>query len=161
AEGASPLDALVSLNQRAREQPDEATDWLTAAFLADVREDHVRMAKPDEGSSCPCANPDRLRHWHNWVLLLDNVDHPGGAAFLAASYYDIRCVLIQRATGGLPAAVHELARCLAGRALRPGARNVLSLNGHGEPDLDPWRTRLEGRRIADYLPDIGIDEFIA
>jgi hypothetical protein len=81
AQGATPLDALVSLN---RAKPTEITEWLTAAFLADVRESHPRMAKPDRLSrcSCPSPNPDQPRHWHNWVLLLDNIDHPGGAEFV-------------------------------------------------------------------------------
>ncbi|MBV9139384.1 MAG: hypothetical protein JO115_00405 [Pseudonocardiales bacterium] len=76
AEGATPLDALVALN---RSTPTEITEWLTAAFLADVRESHPRMAAADRFSRCSCPQPDKTRHWHNWVLLLDNIDHPGGS----------------------------------------------------------------------------------
>lgn len=82
AEGATPLDALVSLS---RAEPAEITKWLTAAFLADVRESHPRMAAPDghRFSQCECLNVDKaVRHWHNWVILLDNIDHPGGASFI-------------------------------------------------------------------------------
>ncbi|MGH3852974.1 MAG: hypothetical protein ACRDR6_05640 [Pseudonocardiaceae bacterium] len=79
AENATPLDALVSLS---RTKPPEITDWLTAAFLADIRESHPRMATPDRLSRCSCPNPDQARHWHNWVLLLDNIDHPAGARFV-------------------------------------------------------------------------------
>ncbi|MBV9010733.1 MAG: hypothetical protein JO272_01570 [Pseudonocardiales bacterium] len=79
AEGATPLDALVALS---RANLTTITEWLTAAFLADVRESHLRIAKPDRFSRCSCPNPDQARHWHNWVLLLDNIDHPGGARFV-------------------------------------------------------------------------------
>jgi hypothetical protein len=254
AEGASAIDALVSLNRRAREQPAEATDWLTAAFLADVREDHPRMATADEGSVCPCTNPDKLRHWHNWGLLLDNLDHAAGATFLAdllaarerhlqrdigdhdplliigtsgrwntdweygwrppwhpepgqsswtravpscqaASYehwvgqsdtdrppprhypvllepldvdetarilgtgrYNATCVLAQRATGGLPAAVHELKPQLRQLAIRPGTRDLLVPAGHNRSD--PWHARLKKWRITDQLPDIEVEEFV-
>lgn len=86
AEGASPLDALVALNQLAHQQPPDlraVTAWLTEAFLADVRDNHRRMSAPDARSPCVCSNPTGVRHLHNWVLLLDNVDHPGGTDFLA------------------------------------------------------------------------------
>jgi hypothetical protein len=81
AEGATLLDALFSLN---RANLTTITEWLTAAFLADVRESHLRMAKPDGLSQCDCSRPnqDKVRHWHNWVLLLDNIDHPGGMRFV-------------------------------------------------------------------------------
>jgi hypothetical protein len=79
AEGSTSLDALVSLS---RAEPREITDWLTAAFLADIRDSHPRMAAPDRFSRCVCPNPNNARHWHNWVLLLDNIDHPGGAKFI-------------------------------------------------------------------------------
>jgi hypothetical protein len=79
AEGATPLDALVALN---RAKPTEITEWLTAAFLTDVRDSHPRMAAPDRFSRCSCRNPSKARHSHNWVLLLDNVDHPGGTTFI-------------------------------------------------------------------------------
>lgn len=81
AEDYTLLDALVSLNQQVHADPRSMTSWLTAAFLADVREDHVRMAKPDPGSRCHCDVRDR-RHLHNWVLLLDNIDHGVGEEFL-------------------------------------------------------------------------------
>jgi hypothetical protein len=85
AEGASPLDALVTLNRLGRgPSPDikAITAWLTEAFLADVRENHRRMSNPEPKSPCDCANPDKVKHLHNWVLLLDDVDHPDGAGFL-------------------------------------------------------------------------------
>jgi hypothetical protein len=216
AEGATPLDALVSLS---RAEPTEITDWLTAAFLADIRESHPRLAAPDRFTRCVCPNPGRARHWHNWVLLLDNIDHPGGARFVTdllaarerrlrnhpdehdallvvatsgrwdshwesgwrapwqcpqdnisraravplcheanygrwadqaseaprSPYYPVllepltidetahlleisqrapECILAQRATGGLPAAVHLFKRLLGDRHFRPGARGV-------------------------------------
>jgi hypothetical protein len=86
ADGTTPLDALVTLNRLAHGRAKDAkavTDWLTAAFLGDVRENHRRMAKPEEGSPCACDNSERRKHWHNWVLLLDDVDNPGGVEFLA------------------------------------------------------------------------------
>lgn len=80
AEGAETLDALVTLNRRARTDPTELTALLTVAFLADVRANHSHMARADEGSRCHC---DRTgHHWHNWVLLLDNVNHQRGGRFL-------------------------------------------------------------------------------
>lgn len=82
AEGASPLDALVSLNRLANQHLADMTEWLTSAFLADVMENHPRMAAPDEGSPCKCNDAKKRPHWHNWVLLLDNIERPGGAAFL-------------------------------------------------------------------------------
>lgn len=78
AAGATPLDALVSLSLA---NSTKITEWLTAAFLADVRESHSRMAKPDRLTRC-CSNPGKGRHWHNWVLLLDDIDHPGGERFV-------------------------------------------------------------------------------
>jgi hypothetical protein len=252
AEGATPLDALVSLS---RADPTEITDWLTAAFLADIRESHPRMATPDRLSRCVCARPDNARHWHNWVLLLDNIDHPGGARFVAdllaarerhlrqhpgehdallviatsgrwdshwqsgwrapwqsslsnagrartvplcreanydhwtgqaseaprSPYYPAllepltieetahileinqrapECILAQRATGGLPAAVQLLKGLLRDRQLPPGARDILKVANPTRPNIDPWRERLDGLRLARHLPDLGIDEFV-
>jgi hypothetical protein len=253
AEGATPLDALVSLS---RAEPTEITDWLTAAFLADIRENHPRMAAPDRLSRCVCPNPDNARHWHNWVLLLDNIDHTGGARFVAdllaarerqqrqhpdehdalliiatsgrwdshwesgwrapwhsslsntgrgwtvplcreanyghwadqtsepsrSPYYPVllepltieetahileisqrapECILAQRATGGLPAAVHLLKGLLRDRHFQPGARDVLGSADPARPGVDPWSERLDGLRIARHLPDIGLDEFVS
>lgn len=253
ADGATPLDALISLS---RAQPPEITEWLSAAFLADIRESHPRMAAPDRHSRCACPNPDKASHWHNWVFLLDNIDHPGGAEFvmdvLAARerhlrrhpgehdallivatsgrwnshwesggwrapwqspldntgrartvplcreanyghwadqaseaprspYYPVllepltidetahileinqrapECILAQRATGGLPAAVHLLKGLLRDQQLRPGARDVLEPADPARPDANPWHKRLHDTRLAQRLPDIGIDEFI-
>jgi hypothetical protein len=55
-----PLDALVILNELAREEPAEMIGWLTSAFLADVRGSEPRMAKRDPHSDCrpvPPSNP--------------------------------------------------------------------------------------------------------
>ncbi|HEX5121093.1 MAG TPA: hypothetical protein VFW65_38395 [Pseudonocardiaceae bacterium] len=82
-DAASALDALVMLNRQARAQPAEMTAWLTAAFLADVRESHLRMSAADLHSSCSCDNPDRKPHLHNWVVLLDNLHCSGGHEFVA------------------------------------------------------------------------------
>ena len=83
AEGSEPIDALISLNRLKSEHPRDMTDWLFAAFLADIRESYPKMASPDSRSPCACENPERLRHWHNWLLLLDNVDHGVGEQFIA------------------------------------------------------------------------------
>ncbi|MEV6910436.1 hypothetical protein [Amycolatopsis sp. NPDC051071] len=86
AEGREPYDALVELNQLAHGNARDAeavNEWLVAAFLGDVRENHRRMAKPEEKSPCSCDLTPQRRHWHNWVLLLDDVDHAGGTEFLA------------------------------------------------------------------------------
>ncbi|WP_131788100.1 ATP-binding protein [Protofrankia symbiont of Coriaria ruscifolia] len=83
AMGASPLDALVDLNRLAHDRHDaDVTAWLTDAFLADVRDSYPRMARPDPGSPCACDNPEEQRHRHNWLLLLDNLDHEGGGTFI-------------------------------------------------------------------------------
>jgi len=92
ATGASWLDALRTLNQLARREAEAPpgnqrlgmTVWLASAFLADIRENHPRLAKPEPGSPCECEHPDRIkvRHVHNWLLLLDNIGHPGGSEFL-------------------------------------------------------------------------------
>jgi hypothetical protein len=82
AQQSSPLDALVTLNEDSRDQPAEMIGWLTAAFLADVRESHPRLAKPDPRSDCVCPTKAEGKHYHNWLLLLDNLDHPGGVQFL-------------------------------------------------------------------------------
>jgi hypothetical protein len=252
AEGATPLDALVSLS---RAKPAEITDWLTAAFLADIRESHPRMATPDRLSRCSCSNLDKAQHWHNWVILVDGVDYPGGATFITdllaarerhlrqhpdehdallvvatsgrwnshwesrwqapwqspldntgraravplcreasyehwagqasdaprSPYYPVllepltidetarileinqrapECILAQRATSGLPAGVHLLKGLLRDRQFRPGARDLLRSADPARPDADPWRERLAGLRLAQYLPDVGIDEFV-
>lgn len=236
-------------------KPTEITDWLTAAFLADIRESHPRMAGPDRHSQCSCPTRNQVRHWHNWVLLVDGIDHPGGATFitdlLAARerhlrqhpgehdallvvatsgrwdshwesrwqapwqpplenigraravprcqdasyehwagqasdaprvlYYPVllepltieetarilginqrapECVLAQRATGGLPVAVHLLKGLLRDRQFRSGARDVLEPVDPAHPGADPWRERLAGLRLAQRLPDVGIDEFV-
>ncbi|MGW4131821.1 hypothetical protein [Amycolatopsis japonica] len=86
AEGRSPFDALLELNRLAHGSARDAkavTEWLMAAFLGDVRENHPRMAKPEEKSPCTCDISLQRRHWHNWVVVLDDVDHPGGTEFLA------------------------------------------------------------------------------
>ena len=252
AEGATPLDALVSLS---RAKPTDITEWLTAAFLADIRESHPRMAGPDHLSRCQCRTLNQARHWHNWVLLVDGIDHPGGATFitdlLAARdrhlrqhpgehdallvvatsgrwvsdwesrwqapwrspldntgraravppcheasyehwagqasdaprlpYYPVllepltidetarileinqrapECILAQRATGGLPSAVHLLKGLLHDQQFRSGARDVLGSADPARPDADPWRERLAGLRLAQRLRDVSIDEFI-
>jgi hypothetical protein len=59
------------------------TAWLTSAFLADVRENHQRMSAPELRSPCKCVNPERKRHLHNWIVLLDNLDHGADFQFLA------------------------------------------------------------------------------
>lgn len=80
AEGASPEDALVSLNQHARTDRARMTSWMVQAFLADIRESHPLMAATEPGS--PCACDDKRAHYHNWLLLLDNLDQPGGQTFI-------------------------------------------------------------------------------
>ena len=42
------------------------------------------MSAPERRSPCDCVNPEKQSHVHNWVVLLDDVDHPGGLAFLKA-----------------------------------------------------------------------------
>jgi hypothetical protein len=81
AEGAAPLDALYNLSQ-ARDQDATVTTWLMNAFLADVRSNFPPMARYDGKSSCDCEIQGRARHTHNWILLLDNIDHPAGAKFI-------------------------------------------------------------------------------
>lgn len=81
-DGATLLDVLVSLNRQMTSDPDGMTAWLASAFLADVRDSHPRMAKPDPRSPCVCDNRDQRRHLHNWVLLLDNIDDGAGIRFL-------------------------------------------------------------------------------
>lgn len=76
------LDALVSLNEQVTVNPASMTAWLTSAFLADVRDNHPRLATPDPRSPCVCGGRDNPRHWHNWVLLLDNIDRWAGRQFL-------------------------------------------------------------------------------
>lgn len=85
AGGDDPFDALVDLNRLLRgKHPDvkTVTAWLVEAFFADVRENHRRMSTTEPTSPCDCHNPDKVKHVHNWVVLLDDVDHPGGAEFL-------------------------------------------------------------------------------
>jgi hypothetical protein len=257
AEGASPKDALIMLNRRSRNDPTFMTNWLTAAFLADVRESHRRMSDREAGTSCACANPQRRQHIHNWVLLLDNIDHPGGATLLAAllsarrqyelqhddghdallvvatsgrwdpgwgagwrppweaepavpdgvrtvawchqathenwagqtrgdlvppTYYpvllephrtnetakmlgiaesDLRTVLAQRATGGLPALVETVKPLLVGRDPEPGVRDVLRPFDRGRPEAGQWQERLARLRLRRHLGDISIEEFVS
>ncbi|HEX6355192.1 MAG TPA: hypothetical protein VF106_19740, partial [Actinophytocola sp.] len=80
AEGANPVDALIRLSALGTK---EMTDWLTDAFLADVQASYPRTAKPDLHNPCTCVAPESPDHLHNWVLLLDNVDHPAGGTFLS------------------------------------------------------------------------------
>ncbi|HEV2634025.1 MAG TPA: hypothetical protein VGX23_02690 [Actinocrinis sp.] len=82
AEGADTVDSLLRLNRLAREEPGRLTSELADAFLADVRDDLPRLARREEGAACHCTGTHGRRHWHNWVILLDDVDHPAGAAFL-------------------------------------------------------------------------------
>jgi RHS repeat-associated protein len=82
ANGAESLDALLTLRRAALDNLDVATEWLTEAFLADVRESHLRLSRPDPGSPCGCVDTDWGRHRHNWLVLLDNIDQPAGAAFV-------------------------------------------------------------------------------
>lgn len=83
AEGAVPLDALVRLNHRVRDNPLCLADALADAFLADVRENHPRMAIADQRSACACERRAEGRHWHNWVLLLDDIDQASGREFVS------------------------------------------------------------------------------
>ena len=87
AEHAMPLDALVQLNRKVRDDPPRLADALADAFLSDVYENHERMAGVDESASCGCVPGDGAgsgKHWHNWVLLLDNIDQESGREFVAA-----------------------------------------------------------------------------
>ncbi len=86
AEGRSPYDALLELNRLAHGNARDGkavTEWVMAAFLGDVRANHPRLAKPEEKSPCTCDLSQQRRHWHNWVVALDDVDHAGGTEFLA------------------------------------------------------------------------------
>lgn len=86
-QGGDAYDALIDLNRLARGReadPERLTAWLLEAFLADVRENHRRMSGPERRSPCDCPDSRREPHLHTWVALLDNVDHPGGLAFLRA-----------------------------------------------------------------------------
>jgi hypothetical protein len=260
ANGAEPLDALLTLRRATLEHLDVATEWLTEAFLADVRESHLRLSRPDPGSPCSCVDTDWNRHRHNWLVLLDNIDQPAGTAFVqdlvaardrhqqarhgeydallvlatsgrwdarwearwvapwksepvttgtvrtvppadAATYaywaaasrqeppawrfpvlleplpvaaiaailgveaHSPVCRFVQRATAGLPGAVHHLAGCLPDRRLRPGARDVLSdemLSGEvGEPaGSSRWLQVLKQARLTDHLSDLDLDDFV-
>lgn len=85
AQGAAPLDALYHLHQN-RGNIKVVTRWLMNAFLADVATNFRRMARVDLKSTCSgCRPEDRSvrKHAHNWVLLLDNVDHRAGTTFVA------------------------------------------------------------------------------
>lgn len=261
---ASAWDALVTLNLQARTHPEEMTAWLADAFLADVRESHLRMSAPDLRSSCSCDVPKGAHHLHNWVLLLDDLHFSGGYDFVAdlvaarerytlqhphdhdplvviASsgrwnaeewesgwlppwrspdgpqeraqvvprcrnaeydhwaqlvgadrrphpYYPvlleplypaettgivvpgsemagtdeerIRCALVQRATGGLPARVYALAEQLRGRTLQPGSRNALhpAVLGAGS---ETWSSRVADLRLTEHLPNLGVDDVIS
>jgi hypothetical protein len=78
------MDALIDLSKEAREKNASAVAArLTEAFLADVGKDHRRMSAPDKKGVCDCVPDKPGSHVHKWVLLLDNVDHPGGVEFLA------------------------------------------------------------------------------
>jgi hypothetical protein len=86
-QGGDAYDALIDLNRLARggdADPERLTAWLLEAFLADVRENHRRMSGPERRSPCDCPETRHRPHLHTWVVLLDNVDHPGGLAFLRA-----------------------------------------------------------------------------
>lgn len=86
-QGDDAYDALIEINRLARGReadPERLTAWLLEAFLADVRENHRRMSGPERRSPCDCPESLRRPHVHTWVALLDNVDHPGGLAFLRA-----------------------------------------------------------------------------
>lgn len=255
-EGMPLLDTLISLNEKVRERPAEMTAWLTAAFIADVRDNYITMSKPDPVSPCACDNPDKIHHYHNWVLLLDNIDQDSGARFVAdlhnardrhlrrhpgehdpvvviatsgrwntdwghewrppwksepnlpdrlrtvvrcreagyqhwtgesgperqsPKHYPVlleplgidetarilgiqeasaTCVLAQRATGGLPAAVTAVAALLGDREFSPGVRDVLRPSDPVAPEADQWRARLDDLRLAQRLPDVSIEEFV-
>ncbi|MGH7867376.1 MAG: hypothetical protein ACREP9_06995 [Candidatus Dormibacteraceae bacterium] len=83
AQGAASIDALVRLRGLYRNDQAAATEWLVAAFLADVRENHAMTARADRYvKNCPCFEAAEQQHTHNWILLLDNIDHPHGQQFL-------------------------------------------------------------------------------
>jgi hypothetical protein len=71
------------------------------------------------------------------------------------------CILAQRATGGLPAAVHLLKGLLRDRQFRPGARDIFGSADPARPNANPWRERLDGLRLTRHLPNINIDEFVS
>lgn len=255
AEGASPMDALIALNDVARTDRATMTSWLTQAFLADVRESHLRMAVAERGAKCAC---DHARpHYHNWVLLLDNLHHDGGAEFVAdlqaardrhlalhpddhdpllviassgrwnpdwetswrapwqaasadadgretvprchtakyehwaaranrdgelPTYYPVlleplarheiarilnvkstssACELAQRATGGLPGAVHALRSLLSAETLTPGVRDALGPSDLATQPSNPWCARLREMRLAAQFTNIDLDDFVS
>ncbi|ALG08789.1 hypothetical protein [Kibdelosporangium phytohabitans] len=79
-QGGDVLDALVALNGLSAVQQ---TERLLLAFLGDIRENHRRMARPERGGPCKCADGTQGKHVHNWVALLDDIHLPGGQQFLA------------------------------------------------------------------------------
>ncbi|MBB5857206.1 hypothetical protein ACFQ05_30355 [Amycolatopsis umgeniensis] len=259
AEGRSPFDALLELNRLAHGSARDAkavTEWLMAAFLGDVRENHPRMARPEEKSPCDCDISQQRKHWHNWVVALDDVDHPGGTEFLAdliaarerhavqhpndreahdallvvatsgrwhddwgtawlapwkpasgapaavrpmadceeasyedwahpahgaldSPYYPVRIspqpigriarvldsgaltpkvALAHRATGGLPAAVEQLAKRLRASDAREGDRDLLITDPLGEQD--PCYRRLTELDLTEHLDGVHIDDFV-
>lgn len=93
-------------------------------------------------------------------MLLEPLTIEETAYILGINQRAPECVLAQRATGGLPAAVHLLKGLLHDRKFQPGARDVLESADPARPDADPWRERVAGLRLAQRLPDVGIDEFV-
>jgi hypothetical protein len=84
AQGTAPIDALVRLSGLYNNDRKAATEWFVEAFLADVRESYTRTVRADAYlQNCPCIEVSKRQdHTHNWLLLLDNVDHPNGQQFL-------------------------------------------------------------------------------
>jgi len=93
-------------------------------------------------------------------VLLEPLSINETARILELSPHAPTCILVQRATGGLPAAVHLLKDLLAQRQFPPGARDVLGLTGPAAPGADPWRDRLTDLRLTRHLPDVNIEEII-
>jgi hypothetical protein len=119
----------------------------------------------------PLCHEANYRHWADqaseaprssyYPVLLEPLTIDETAHILEISQRAPECILAQRATGGLPAAVHLFKGLLRDRQFRPGARDVLGSADPARPDVDLWYERLARLRLTRHLPDIGIDEFVS
>ncbi|MGP4017712.1 hypothetical protein [Saccharopolyspora sp. 5N708] len=152
-------DPLLIIATSGRWHPDWESDWHPPWKSVE--------SKPDDVSVVPrCRN---VGHWRTnpaerWPtatylpVLLEPLKIEETARILRTSVRSPEARLAQRASGGLPQAVHTIKDLLDGGPLNKQRRDTLW------PD-DPakarsWRERLDDLRLSHHLLDVDIEEFV-
>lgn len=156
-------DPLLIIATSSRWNRDWQSDWFPPWKPPSGRTDQVRVVPRcrDAGYEQWAGNRD-VEHPPPgyYPVLLEPLDIDEIARVLGTTRYSPKCALVHRATGGLPGAVHEVARLLRDREPRPGSRDALLPPEPAMSAAEIWRARVEKLHLARGLPNVGVEELI-